>query len=255
MFLVPSAVGVTLTQVDRFTDHFTYTASTTDERFSINENGTYSLVYTGSQSKSSAYRVFNEIIDQHIMSIDNLVMTNYTSSSYKFVSTLISKIKTGKLYFPEPQTENELFVARDLATLLSTFGTELEFYKVEEEIQIGGYEFNLHYSMPMVHSGNPSTAFTLSTSDNSYTYLSRGLATEDEALARRVIMTPIEKSIIFGANGFGANDDNLDLAQAVKLIKGIYYSSSHPLSYKTLQYFRQNKVPITKIGTSFFILC
>ena len=250
LFLVPSAVGVTLTQVDRFTDHFTYSASTTDESFSINDDGSYTLIYTGNQSKSSAYRLVGGIIDMHIMSVDNLVMTNYTSDTLKFVSTFISRIKTGILYFPKPTTDPEHYIAQDLGTLLESFGTRLDFYEHDEEILLGNYKYSLQFSVPREHQDNPHAIFTVRSENEAYTYLSRGVSTEYEAAARRAIMNPTMKNIIFGANGVGSEEEDLNLTQATGLIKCIYYSKTHPLSYNTQQYFKESKVPIVKIGTS-----
>ena len=250
LFLIPSAVGVTLTQIDRFKDHFTYTASTTDEAFSINEDGSYTLIYTGNQSKSSAYRMSSNITGMHIMQVDNLVMTNYTSDTFKFVSTFVSKIKTGTLYFPAPITENEFYIAKDIGKLLGTFGTRLELYNTREEILLGGYSYSLQFAVPREHEDNPHAIFTINSENEAYTYLSRGIATDYRSEVRKEIMKKTEKNIIFGNHGFGSDDDVLDLAQAVDYIKCIYYSKSHPLTSNAQQYLKNKKVPIIEIGTS-----
>lgn len=247
LFFSISIVGVTLTQLDRHSDTFEYTTDKYADVALIKEGGSVTCIYNGTHSAWATASITNLAAESRLTSIDNIVLTGYRAGTPSYIKSLAGKIKITTLYLPTCRTADEIAIAEALADMLSTYGTKIRFYEAEEPLLFGNYRLHILFSEQFKMGDTTDCAYTVNFDEEYYTYLSSGMPEHHTALSR--MLAHSADYMIFGTHG-GLKSKEGSFNSTSSRLKGIYYSSVHPMSESTVDFYKRKAVPINDIGTA-----
>lgn len=248
LFFSGYAVGVALTQSERSTNEFTYISGEASDIVLMKWDGEISLIRNGRHTASAAYNDIAELKGRHITSVDSLVITSYADGAVTYTQTFCNNIKTGTIYMPKPIGSKETALARDMAYMLSLYGTDLDLYDPEIPIALGRCEYFPLLNEPYTGNGAADCVYTIRYRGEYYTYLSIGMTQYNAAFSRKIAYS--SQYLIFGSQGERPPSSH-SFGLISPEIERIYYTEFLPLAKLSREYYKEKEVPITKISTSY----
>ena len=152
----------------------------------IKTEGNSALIYSGGNSKDSAYETIDFLSQDYLSYLDCLILQNYNTKLVEYVETLISNVKVERILISEPQNETELKIAEDLALLLQYFGASIRFYAKGDSVNLGTYTYSLFDHTPYETGKSCETVYTLTSGVGEvYTYVTEGTKLENYSVVMR----------------------------------------------------------------------
>ncbi len=176
-------------------------------------------------SNNSEYDVISRLDEENIVYINKLIYPTYSSSIYNNAEKIISSVKTDTLYLPTPLNYEESALAEQLSNLLSSYGTSLEFYGLDEGVGIGRVKFICFYRSTYDYEKTPLFAYTIKDGDNYHSYFSKG-AFEADSTAKRAMILNSQTIIVGSKGGYSTYIDTL-APSAKKIIVGYQYKMNN----------------------------
>jgi len=207
------------TQFVKHTDSIDYIYDGENERIVIKSGGDTMLIDPSYHSKSSAYSSVSLLCGVHVMELDSYVYTNYTPRLTASIERLISSIYVKDIYVPEPKSNEENIIAKEIAELLSGSKSRLIFYDEETLIYFGDYVL-----YPAFRSEDNKLGFVIVNGYEAYTYLSSGMLEGDtKTVAAKLIEGA--HTLILGRHGKPYN--NFKFTYEIKGISRFIISSEN----------------------------
>lgn len=111
--------------------------------------------------------------DEQLNYIDSIIISEYTADAVKVIRSVIGKIKTEKIFLPNPRSTSEMDIAENMSELLSDYGASLNFYPRETKLMLGKCTYTLISSADM-SGGTSESIFLLQDGDLVITYCAVG---------------------------------------------------------------------------------
>lgn len=200
-----------------------------------------------SGANNSAFDIIDRLDEENIVYINKLIYPTYTSSIYKNTEKIISSVKTDTLYLPLPLNYEESVLAEQISNLLSSYGTSLEFYELDDGLRLGGVKFIAFYRNTFDYDKTQLFAYTIKEGENYHSYFSKGAFEADTPAKRAMILN--SQTIIIGSRGAYATYIDTLAPMAEQIIVGYQYKMSEEVK----EYYEEKGASIYYIDAPFTI--
>lgn len=249
LYLISSVLGFGMTRLDQIREESYFSVNGNENSFIIRSGDSLDYIYFGDYSISSAYDSYENLVADRALKVNRLIIPTYSSTTDDFIEAFLANNKTDYLYLPNPIGTDECVITDYIADTVSLYGTTLEFYGIDEFVELGEYKYLLSARKPY-HGTVSDCIYTIVYKDNYYTYFSDGATETLPAYAR--MWSSQSDYFIFGSVG-SKTEELIGFGTSSTRLKGVIYFDNHPLNAEAIEYLNMKEVPIVKIDTSYFI--
>ncbi len=160
------------TSIERSRDTAYTDVSGNQDTVLVKSDSSAFVIQNGDASVSGSYHILGILNRERLTYLDELVITSIPKSLGSNLEPLINSVRVGIIRIPTPQTEYELDFCKDLASLLSRYGTTMRFY--EDTLELGELKYELIYRTPYTEGARSEAVYTLCTTVNTCAYFTSG---------------------------------------------------------------------------------
>lgn len=174
-----------------------------NEQILITDKNEISAIEIATYDEESAYGIYEVLADNKITHLDKYVVTHYTYSLEKSISTLTSSLLVKEIYLPLPKNKTEERIFLTISKNLSKESTTVTLYRNEDVIDLCNVSFIPIHRHEL--GKQKKILFTMLYEDNFYTYLNIDMIYgETKNMALEVIDG--SRAIIFGHHETGSEE-------------------------------------------------
>ncbi len=237
VFILINTAGIVQSAVVKNKDKTLFYPDEGCNLITVCSSGEYSIIASGGR-KDNVYDVINAAKHAKITMVDRLIIPSYTYYTMDMVRETVSELLVKKLILPAPITSDEYDYALYIAELLSSFDTELDFFKDGEEILLGDSCLTVHsHSQP---SGEwLYNSFSIIGKGGTMLYLSADCVINGYSPAIQAIHTA--DTVIIGGAKYA---DGKMLSLMPKSAKRVIFGSNFKLLSECQSFFNEKGVSV-----------